>query len=65
MEKGQITRHEWKGKGSHRQCPHCLLHRLLVNDLRFIYIKPPYHVYRIEPKCITRKKPADGTDSET
>jgi hypothetical protein len=68
-QKGQITRHEWKyrlirGSYTLQECLHCpvLKEKLKGHPTQFFKEKKSF---KVEPKCITRKKPADGTDSAT
>lgn len=65
--KRQITRHEWEGKDKNslaKTCIHCECVRIPVGLLAGIYHYWPLGSIRFftkSPKCITRKKPEDGT----
>jgi hypothetical protein len=62
--KGKIIRHEWERFAIRtKKCVHC-------KCIKTVYAgEATYYVNSIsqseEPKCITRKKPENGTDSAT
>lgn len=67
-QKGQITRHEWGGieprsfiHSARTVCKHCGTIKYLDGKKIFGFIKNGKAIITYYPKCITRKKPENGT----
>jgi hypothetical protein len=61
--KGQITRHEWQPDGMFKKCPHCKVVKQNMFHKTAVYMLPNFTYTKQEPKCITRKKQEDGTNT--